>query len=234
MTPLESTYICVIIPIVVTAFCVDQKYRSSVLFIISGITMCLLSAYLNSFFAYLTGADLNATSIEISPIVEECMKLMPFIFYGLIFDPDEITSRNIIILVAASFALFENICFLIQAGNPDLGLLILRGVGTCPMHIVCGIIVGYGMVYVWRHSALKWIGVQALLCAAICFHAIFNLLMSGEGLYATVGYILPIFFIAFGLIAGRIYRKTSIRGSRYLESRNAGKSMPRTHSSKSE
>ena len=55
--------------------------------------VCLLSAYINTFLAAVCQADALAATAEIAPVVEETMKLLPLVFYLLVFEPEEIKSR---------------------------------------------------------------------------------------------------------------------------------------------
>ncbi|UQT46936.1 hypothetical protein M5E87_17250 [Flavonifractor plautii] len=63
------------------------------LFCIAGMGVCLLSAYINTFLAAVCRADALAATAEIAPVVEEIMKLLPLVFYLLVFEPEGIKSR---------------------------------------------------------------------------------------------------------------------------------------------
>ncbi|MEG2394669.1 MAG: PrsW family intramembrane metalloprotease, partial [Ruthenibacterium sp.] len=54
----------------------------------AGYAACLLSAYINSFFARLYGVDMISAAVEIAPVVEEILKLLPLLFYLFVFEPD--------------------------------------------------------------------------------------------------------------------------------------------------
>lgn len=71
MTYIENIFICLAIPMLLSAFFVKRKVRSFTFFVIIGMGICLLSAYVNSFFMGLSGADLTAASIDITPVCEE-------------------------------------------------------------------------------------------------------------------------------------------------------------------
>ena len=58
------------------------------LFVTIGMGICLLSAYVNSFFMWLYGVDGTVAAIEITPVCEELLKLLPLLFYFLIFEPE--------------------------------------------------------------------------------------------------------------------------------------------------
>ena len=140
---------------------------------------------------------------EIAPVVEEVVKLLPLLFYLLVFEPEPEQIRPAILTVAAGFATFENICYLIQHGAEHLGFLLIRGFGTGAMHIVCGVIVGYGLMYVWRRGWLKVAGTCGLLGVAVIFHGIYNLLIAYGGLVQYVAYALPVLAVVLGKTAGK-------------------------------
>ena len=103
---------------------------------------CLLSAYLNTFFARLYQADAVNAATQIAPVVEEIMKLLPLLFFLAVFEPTFARFRLAAVIVAASFATFENICFLTQNGADQILFLLIRGFGTGAMHVVCGNVYG--------------------------------------------------------------------------------------------
>lgn len=49
----------------------------------------------------------------------------------------------------ASFATFENVCYLTQNGAGQFVYLLIRGFGTGAMHIVCGSVYGRVLRPVW-------------------------------------------------------------------------------------
>lgn len=166
---------------------------------------CLLSAYINTFFAALYGADNLAATAEIAPVVEEVMKLLPLLFYLLVFEPKAEQIRITAVMVALSFATFENICYLIQNGAGHFSFIFFRGIGTGAMHVICGAIVGGGLAYVWQRTWLKIAGTCGLLGAAITLHAIYNLLIAYGGAVQYIAYLLPVVILAAGkLIARRL------------------------------
>lgn len=209
MTYIENIFVCVAAPLLVAAFCMGRKYLRFFIFALAGMGACLAAAYVNTFFAAIYGATpFNATA-EIAPVVEEVMKLLPMIFYLLVFDPEPQRIRPAVLTVAAGFSTFENICYLIQNGAENLGILLIRGFGTGAMHIVCGAIVGYGLVYVWRHGWLKVAGICGLLGTAVIFHGIYNLLIAYGGRVQYVAYALPVLVVILGKTAGKFFSSPS-------------------------
>ena len=80
----------------------------------------------------------------------------------------------------------------LEHGTGNLFYLLVRGFSTGAMHITCAFIIGYGLRVFRRPAALKASGIFALLCVAITFHAMFNMLMKTDGLIKQFGYAVPI------------------------------------------
>ena len=205
MTYIENVFVCVAAPLIVAALCAGKKYAGYFVFALAGMLACLLSAYVNTFFAALLDATALAATAEIAPVVEEIMKLLPLMFYLLVFEPESDRIRGAILIISSGFATFENICYLIENGADDLGFLLIRGFGTGAMHIVCGAIVGYGMIYVWQSRwSLRAAGVCGLLGTAAVFHGVYNLMAAYGGMVQYVAYALPLVLLAAGSVAGRV------------------------------
>ena len=207
MTYIENVFICMASPLLIAALCMGKRQTKFFLFCLAGMGACLLSAYINTFFAALYGADNLAATAEIAPVVEEVMKLLPLLFYLLVFEPKAEQIRITAVMVALSFATFENICYLIQNGAGHFSFIFFRGIGTGAMHVICGAIVGGGLAYVWQRTWLKIAGTCGLLGAAITFHALYNLLIAYGGAVQYAAYVLPVVILAAGkLIARRLNR----------------------------
>jgi len=198
MTYIENIFICMVSPLLIAALCMGKKQLRFFLFCIAGMGVCLFSAYINTFFAAIYQSDELAAAVEIAPVTEEVMKLLPLLFYLLVFEPETVRIKNAAITIAVSFATFENICYLTQNGAGHFSLIFFRGFGTGAMHVVCGVIVGAGLAYAWQRTWLKVAGTCGLLGAAITFHAIYNLLIAYGSTAQYIAYILPILMMAVG------------------------------------
>ena len=188
MTYIENIFICMVSPLLVAALCMGRRQLRFFLFCIAGMGVCLLSAYINTFLAAVCQADALAATAEIAPVVEEMMKLLPLVFYLLVFEPEGDKIKPAAITVALAFATFENVCYLIQNGADRFSFIFFRGFGTGAMHVLCGLIVGGGLAYTWQRTWLKIAGTCGLLGAAITLHAIYNLLIAYGG--AALGVIM--------------------------------------------
>ena len=109
MTYIENVFICMVSPLLIAALCMGKRHIKFFLCCLVGMGACLLSAYINSFLAALYGAYTLSTTAEIAPVVEEVMKLLPLLFYLLVFEPKTESIKNAAIIVALAFATFENV-----------------------------------------------------------------------------------------------------------------------------
>ena len=200
MTYIENVFLCMASPLLIAALCMGKRQRKFFLFCFAGMGVCLLSAYINTFFAALYKADTFAATTEIAPVVEEVMKLLPLLFYLLIFEPKREQIKNTAVVIALSFATFENVCYLIQNGAGHFSFIFFRGIGT-------GAIVGGDLAYVWQRTWLKIAGTCGLLGAAITFHAIYNLLIAYGSVAQYIAYLLPVLILA----AGKLIFRSSIQ-----------------------
>ena len=192
MNYIENIYICIAAPIIIAVLCTRGNRKMSMLFVLGGMTACLLSSYISTFIASVMGIGLQEASLSISPVVEEIMKLLPILFYLMVFEPPAGKAAGCTLMVAVGFATFENVCYLTENGASSVVNLLIRGFGTGTMHVLCGVIIAIGMIRFWDKAWLRIAGTVGLLALAINYHAVFNLLVSQEGKVAYVGLVVPI------------------------------------------
>lgn len=200
MNYIENTYICLAAPLLLAVICMRKEARRSLSFILSGMTSCLLSAYVSTFLAGVSNSDLAAASYEISPVVEEIMKLLPLLFYLLVFEPEEKTVISGALMISVGFATFENVCFLTSYGTSEFFRLVIRGFGTGAMHVVSGMVIATGLFFLWDQKRLRLVGVFALLCFVTTFHAIFNIFVNQSGAIFWIGALIPLVTVLSYLI----------------------------------
>ena len=200
MNYIENIYVCLAAPLLIAALCVRGNGRKMMLFLLGGMTVCLLASYINTFFAALTGISTLTASVEIAPMTEEIMKFLPIVFYLLVFEPERKELPSGILMTAVGFATFENACYLTSNGAADVIHLLIRGFGTGSMHVVCGFLVAIGIIYLWDRTWLQLAGTAGLLSVAITFHGIYNILVSQTGTAAMVGYLIPLITIIMTLV----------------------------------
>ena len=191
MTYIENIFLCLALPLILSMFFIKGRVRRYALFLTVGMAVCLLSAYVSSFFMRQYGVDGTVAAIEITPVCEEVMKLLPLLFFYLIFEPEPKEMPAAAIAIAVGFATFENVCYLTENGAANFNFLLIRGISAGALHILCGVLSGFGVSYVFRRHWLAVTGTVGILGACIGFHAIYNLLITADGVWKTAGYLFP-------------------------------------------
>ena len=204
---IENIFICLAAPLLIAAISSEGDNRKNCIFIAAGFLCCVVSAYLNTFFTILYKADNAAAVMEITPVVEETVKLLPLLFYLFVFEADEVRGGRAAIGIAAGFATFENICYLLENGTENLFHIVVRGFSVGAMHIACAFIIGFGLTLVRRSGLLKAAGLFGLLCVTITFHAIFNMLMRTDGAARYIGYAIPLTVILLQILLKKHLKK---------------------------
>lgn len=191
MTYIENIFLCLALPLILSLFFMKGRVRRYALFLTVGMAVCLLSAYVNSFFMGQYGVDGTVAAIEITPVCEEVMKLLPLLFFYLIFEPEPKEMPAAAIAIAVGFATFENVCYLTENGAANFNFLLIRGISAGALHLLCGVLSGFGVSDVFRRRWLAATGAVGILGACIGFHAIYNLLITADGVWKTAGYLFP-------------------------------------------
>lgn len=127
---IENIFICLAIPLILSLLFRGGKDRKFTFFVIVGMGMCLLSAYVSSFLAGYYRADTAAAIREITPVCEEVMKFLPLLIYLAVFEPRNQEIVPAALGIAVGFATFENVCFLAENGVADFSLLLIRGISA--------------------------------------------------------------------------------------------------------
>ena len=192
MNYIENIFVCLAAPLLVAVVCLTGARRRMILFLLAGMTACLFSSYINTFLAAALKADRLSASVEIAPMIEEIMKLFPFLFYLMVFEPRIEDASAGMLVIAAGFATFENVCYLTVNGAAQIGHLLIRGFGTGAMHVVSGALVSLGLFHLWDRIWLRAAGTIGMLALAVTYHGIFNILVSQTGTAARIGYLIPV------------------------------------------
>ena len=188
----ENILFCISIPLLLTAIYTRGAARRSISAFLVGMVTCLLSSYISGYLTLLTGMELNASAVYISPTTEELMKLLPLLFFLLVFRPREMTLVTFAISLGAGFATFENCCYLLATGSESLAFTLVRGLAVGVMHIVCMLAMSLSLIMVRRYRVFSFSTVVGCLSLSVVFHALYNLLVSAQGIPSYIGYGLPI------------------------------------------
>ena len=188
----ENILFCISIPLLLTAIYTRGAARRSISAFLVGMVTCLLSSYISGYLTLLTDMELNASAVYISPTTEEIMKLLPLLFFLLVFRPRETTLVTFAISLGAGFATFENCCYLLATGSESLAFTLVRGLAVGVMHIVCMLAMSLSLIMVRRYRVFSFSTVVGCLSLSVVFHALYNLLVSAPGIPSYIGYGLPI------------------------------------------
>ena len=206
MTYIENIFLCLALPLILSMFFIQGRVRRYALFLTVGMAVCLLSAYVSSFFMGQYGVNGTVAAIEITPVCEEVMKLLPLLFFYLVFEPEPKEMPAAAIAIAVGFATFENVCYLTENGAGSFVFLLIRGMSAGALHLVCGILTGLALAYVFRRPWLTCTGTVGILGVCMVLHGIYNLLITADGFWQMVGYFFPSAII-FTLFAARLLHR---------------------------
>ena len=85
----ENILLCIAIPLVVSLFFTYGNIRRYMGAFLTGMGMCLVSAYIDGFLAVASGLGENDTAIFLSPVVEELMKLLPLMLFMVALETED-------------------------------------------------------------------------------------------------------------------------------------------------
>ena len=189
---IENIFVLIAAPLAACLFCVRGRPRLVVAGLLVGMVACLVSAYVGSFIAQMAGLDPVHAAVEIAPTVEETCKLLPLLFFLVAMEPDSKDIDLAFIMVSVGFATMESAFYLGDVGSADPGMLLLRGLSTAMMHLVCGVVLGYGLTRAWQHPWLRMAGTFGLLCLAMAYHGLFNLLVAAGDASFVAAIVMPL------------------------------------------
>ena len=187
----ENIFLCIAAPVLLSLVFLRKNARRFTAFFLVGMSVCLLSAYISGFILQAAQLEEGETSIFISPIVEEILKLLPMLFFLFVFVPEDEAFLEAAIGIGVGFATFENCCYILTSGAGSLPYILIRGLAVGVMHLICTMTVSLALTMARRHKMLSVAGITGALSLSMIFHALYNLLVSQPGISSTIGYILP-------------------------------------------
>ena len=194
-------YLCIVLPMIPILFALrDQFSRRFLLFSIIGLSLCLVSAQINTLLIEKIGMDTLNYSITISPINEEILKAIPLIIFTLAFAKKGDQMIPLAFAVGIGFGILENI--IIYCNNMatlTVSWAIIRGIGASLMHSACTAMIAMGFSYVFNNNKSHLEGIIGLFALAILYHATFNAFVQSD--YRIVALIMPVLlFIPINII----------------------------------
>lgn len=194
----ENVLIFLVAPMAIGFFLMKGETKQFIGFFILGAVICLLCTYVNGFVTAVTGNFVEESVIRLTPVVEEVMKTLPLLFYVSVFLPKNHDIWRSTIALGIGFATFENCCHVILSGADDFSYMLIRGFAAGIMHVICSMIFGWSLTIIHTRRYLVALGVVATVCMCITYHAIYNLLVSSDGIWQMIGYALPM--VTVGLV----------------------------------
>ncbi len=186
-------FICITIPIIMLIPLLGKRSRQIVSFMLIGCFVCLFASELNGAVRNLLfDKSLLYITTSVTPVIEECCKAVPILFYAYIFTDDQGTILEISMATGIGFAILENAYIMLQIiDNATIPWALVRGFGSGLMHGICTLAVGYGISFIKKRKKLFLTGTFALLSSSIIYHSIYNCFVQSK--YKYIGFILPLF-----------------------------------------
>ena len=170
-------FICIAVPLFLMLLLMEGRSKLLLGFMLIGMTVCLFISEVNSLLLPLFDGDMVYMTTVITPITEELAKMIPVLFFALVFDDKRETLFMISLALGIGFGLFENTVILVQnIESATIVWALIRGFSTALMHGICTLCVGLGISFVRKRRKLFWSGLFALLTLAAVYHGIFNML----------------------------------------------------------
>lgn len=187
----ENVLICIAVPLAITLLFTKGGARRMTSSFLAGMIVCIVSAYVSGFVQAMSGFSAEDTSIFLSPMIEECMKLLSMLFCVYVFEPSDDEIQLCAVGVGAGFATLENCCFILSSGAPQFAYVMVRGAAVGVMHIVTLVALAKGMQVLKAYKAFSLAGIVGVWSLSVTVHGLYNLLVSKPGVSSYIGYVMP-------------------------------------------
>lgn len=187
----ENVLICMAVPLATSLLFVKGNARRLIVCFLAGMIVCILSAYISGFFQMTSGFSTEDASIFLSPIVEEVMKFLLILFCIYVFEQSDEQIELFSVGIGVGFATFENICFFLSFGTPQLAQVLIRGSAVGVMHLVTMVALAKGLQLLKKYRGVTFAGAAGVLSMAVTVHGLYNLLVSKPGVSSYIGYAMP-------------------------------------------
>ena len=187
----ENVLICIAVPFTISLLFTRGSARHFIACFLTGMVVCLLSAYIAGFFERTSGFSTEDTSIFLSPIVEELFKLFSVLFCIYLFEPSNEKIELYAVGIGVGFATFENCCFILLSGAQQLTYVLIRGSAVGVMHMVTMVALAKGLQLLKTYKVFSLAGVAGVLSMSVTIHGLYNLLVSKPGVSSYIGYVMP-------------------------------------------
>lgn len=191
----ENVLICIAVPFAISFVFTKGSARQLISAFLAGMVGCIFSAYIAGVIQVTSGYSPEDTSIFLSPIIEESMKLLLILFCIYVYGPSGKRIELLAVGIGAGFATFENCCVLLSSGSQQLTYILVRGSAVGVMHIVTLEALAKGLQLLKLYKAFFFIGIVGMLSIPVTIHGLYNLLVSQPGMSSYIGYAMPMFCV---------------------------------------
>lgn len=195
MVNAENVLICIAVPLAISCFFITGSARRLVSAFLAGMVLCIFSAYIAGLIQMTSGYSVEDTSIFLSPMIEESMKLLLLLFCIHVYEPSGKRMELLAVGIGAGFATFENCCILVSSDTQQLTYMLVRGSAVGVMHIVTLVALAKGFQLLKMHKAFSFAGIVGILSISVTLHGLYNLLVSKPGVSSYIGYAMPMFCV---------------------------------------
>ena len=185
-------YLCIVLPIIPIIFAMRDDYsKRFMLFMVLGLTICLVSSQINTLLMDYLDMNVLYYSTTISPINEEILKAIPLIYFALFYAKKDDEILPLAYAIGIGFAILESIViYCNNISSLTISWSIIRGFGAALMHSVCTAMIAIGISYVFNKKKSLLQGIVGLFALAIIYHGIFNAFVQSK--YSFVALLLPV------------------------------------------
>ncbi|MBQ0101676.1 MAG: PrsW family intramembrane metalloprotease [Firmicutes bacterium] len=187
-------FICVAAPALLMLLPIEKHSRKVIVFLLIGMFACLFVSEVNGMLYGFCRSGIYYFTTNITPVTEEIVKILPILYYSLLFSNKRHDIITVSFATGVGFAILENLIVLIQnQNNIDFGFAIARGFSSGLMHCICTVFVGFFAAFANKSRKTFLVGTVSSLTLAIVYHSIFNLLVQADSVAARhVGLFLPL------------------------------------------
>lgn len=161
-----------------------------------GMLAAFLCGAISGFFATLVQYDTLAAVLYISPLVEEGMKLALFLMFLFVCQLRDEEVPEIAVGIGVGFSLMESVALLFTAGEALLLLLFAKAFCSAMIHVACALMLTLSVNMIRRMRMETVSGYLGVYAVTVTVHALYNLLVSCDGVSRILGYGLPAALIA--------------------------------------
>ncbi len=180
--------------------------------LLAGFGAALLAGYINSYFAVLFQMTGSEAVQNLTPIVEELLKMLPVLFFAEAFAQNRKQIITVAIEIGLGFAVLENCSYLVTYGSESLLFSVVRGLATGVLHPLCTLVAGIGICLLYKRKKFSTVSFFGFLCTAIMVHGTFNLLIEAEErAYQFWGCLIPLLLTGLCILCYKIYRKRNFK-----------------------